>query len=182
MLLLRIAIIDHSQLRIGENWQNRTVAFGPKPRGLCRQKNVGLEIRSPSHRLNRFLLFIRERWDELHLEGLDSAGRLLQAHEKNLGKTATPLFAGHAVQLGWHGRDGKKFAEERRELTAYNLPGVKDHPHIVVGKRRTGPGSRGVVVREVIRIGRGPDDFNAGFCAVNQHRKVLHSRACARGR
>lgn len=46
-----------------------------------------------------------------------------QAHEKDLGKTATPLYAKHAVQVGWHGRDGQKFAEERRKLTAYNLPG-----------------------------------------------------------
>ena len=45
-----------------------------------------------------------------------------QAHEKLLEQTATPLFGAHTVLIGWHGKDGKKFAEERRELTAYNLP------------------------------------------------------------
>jgi hypothetical protein len=46
-----------------------------------------------------------------------------QAHEKDLGYVGASFYASHMVQVGWHGQDGKKFAEERRQLIAYNLPG-----------------------------------------------------------
>ncbi|CAN5212950.1 hypothetical protein BH10PLA2_BH10PLA2_35130 [soil metagenome] len=46
-----------------------------------------------------------------------------QAHERELGRTASPSRASHAVQIGWHGKDGIKFAEERRELKIDKLPG-----------------------------------------------------------
>jgi hypothetical protein len=46
-----------------------------------------------------------------------------QAHEKNLEETASASHGRHRVQIGWHGRDGKKFADEIRAVTAYNVPG-----------------------------------------------------------
>jgi hypothetical protein len=45
------------------------------------------------------------------------------AHEKVLSSEAGPLFGRHTLQIAWNGADGKKFANERRELTVYNLPG-----------------------------------------------------------
>ena len=44
-------------------------------------------------------------------------------HEKILDWATGPLFGRHTLQIGWHGQDGKLFANEKRELTAYNLPG-----------------------------------------------------------
>jgi len=44
-------------------------------------------------------------------------------HEKVLASEAGPLFGRQTLQIAWKGTDGKDFASERRELTAYNLPG-----------------------------------------------------------
>ena len=44
------------------------------------------------------------------------------AHEKVLASEAGPLFGRHTLQIAWKGTDGKVFANERREMTAYNLP------------------------------------------------------------
>lgn len=43
--------------------------------------------------------------------------------DKTLAEEAGEVFARHRVQLGWHGRDGKRFASEERGLTAYHAPG-----------------------------------------------------------
>lgn len=43
------------------------------------------------------------------------------AHEKVLNATAGPLFGRHLLQIAWTGTDGKVFANERRELTAYHV-------------------------------------------------------------
>lgn len=45
------------------------------------------------------------------------------AHEKILASEAGPLFGRHTLQIAWKGPDGKVFANERRELTVYNVPG-----------------------------------------------------------
>jgi Methane oxygenase PmoA len=44
-------------------------------------------------------------------------------HEKMLNTEAGEVFARHRALLTWHGRDGKTFATEERELTAYNVLG-----------------------------------------------------------
>lgn len=44
-------------------------------------------------------------------------------HEKMLATEAGEVFARHRALLTWHGRDGKTFATEERELTAYNVAG-----------------------------------------------------------
>jgi hypothetical protein len=46
-----------------------------------------------------------------------------QAHKEILDQDAGPLLGTHRVAIDWHGRDGKVFVKEQRELTAYNLPG-----------------------------------------------------------
>src|SRR5262249_19664265 len=46
-------------------------------------------------------------------------------HEKILSTEAGPLFGRHTLQIAWNGQDGKLFANEKRELTVYNLPGGK---------------------------------------------------------
>ncbi|QDU25916.1 hypothetical protein ETAA8_09880 [Anatilimnocola aggregata] len=46
-----------------------------------------------------------------------------QSHEKVLASEAGPVLGRHTVQVDWHGKDGKAFAQETREMTAYNTAG-----------------------------------------------------------
>jgi hypothetical protein len=45
-----------------------------------------------------------------------------QNHEKTLTLEAAPDQARQRAQIGWHGQDGQKFAEEKRELSAFRRP------------------------------------------------------------
>jgi hypothetical protein len=75
----------------------------------------------PHHR-GLFFGFNKISYDDQQCDVWHGRNGEFQAHEKELSKSASPLYGQHAVQIGWHGKDDKKFAEERRELTAYNLP------------------------------------------------------------
>ncbi|WP_425617852.1 PmoA family protein [Anatilimnocola sp. NA78] len=46
-----------------------------------------------------------------------------QSHEKVLASEVGPVLGRHTVQIDWHGQDGKAFAQETREMTAYNTAG-----------------------------------------------------------
>jgi hypothetical protein len=46
-----------------------------------------------------------------------------EGHEKILSSEVGHLLGRHRVQIGWHGRDKARFAEELRELTVYSVPG-----------------------------------------------------------
>jgi hypothetical protein len=46
-----------------------------------------------------------------------------QSHEKVLASEAGPVLGRHTLQIDWHGKDGKAFAQETREMTAYNTTG-----------------------------------------------------------
>jgi hypothetical protein len=46
-----------------------------------------------------------------------------QRHEKFLYSHAGPLLGRHAMKIDWCGTDGQPFAQENREVTAYQLPG-----------------------------------------------------------
>jgi hypothetical protein len=46
-----------------------------------------------------------------------------QSHEKVLASETGPVLGRHTLQIDWHGKDGKAFAQETREMTAYNTPG-----------------------------------------------------------
>ncbi len=45
-------------------------------------------------------------------------------HEKQLATEAGELFGRQKAMLSWHGRDGKTFATEEREMIAYNVAGA----------------------------------------------------------
>jgi hypothetical protein len=76
----------------------------------------------PHHR-GLFFGFNRISYDGKQADVWHGHSGEFQAHEKDLGKTATPRSASHAVRIGWHGKDGQKFAQERREVTVHNVPG-----------------------------------------------------------
>jgi hypothetical protein len=44
-------------------------------------------------------------------------------HEKFVSSEAGPVLGRHRLQIAWHGRDGKIFATELREMTAWNTAG-----------------------------------------------------------
>src|SRR5262249_40881437 len=46
-----------------------------------------------------------------------------QAHDCFLASEAGPVLGRHRVAISWHGQDKQVFAEEERELTAYNVSG-----------------------------------------------------------
>lgn len=46
-----------------------------------------------------------------------------QSHEKVLASEAGPVLGRHTLLIDWHGQDGKAFAQETREMTAYNTAG-----------------------------------------------------------
>jgi hypothetical protein len=46
-----------------------------------------------------------------------------QGHEKILSSEVGHLLGRHRVQIGWHGRDKARFAEEVSEMTVYSVPG-----------------------------------------------------------
>lgn len=43
--------------------------------------------------------------------------------DKMISQVAGPTFAKQRAALSWHGKDGKVFANEEREVTVYNVPG-----------------------------------------------------------
>ena len=45
-----------------------------------------------------------------------------QSTEGIVAREAGPVVGGHRLHVAWHGRDGAVFAEELRELTAWNTP------------------------------------------------------------
>lgn len=46
-----------------------------------------------------------------------------QSHERVLASEAGPVLGRHTLEIDWHGKDGKAFAQETRELTAYHTAG-----------------------------------------------------------
>lgn len=46
-----------------------------------------------------------------------------QSHQDFLASAVGPLFGRHRLAVDWHGQQKKVFANEQRELTAYQLPG-----------------------------------------------------------
>src|SRR5262245_7634991 len=46
-----------------------------------------------------------------------------QEHDRFLAAEAGPVLGRHRLAISWHGKDKKKFADEERELTVYNVPG-----------------------------------------------------------
>ena len=46
-----------------------------------------------------------------------------QLHEKFLASEAGPVLGRHCTSIAWRGKDGKTFASEERELTAYRTAG-----------------------------------------------------------
>ena len=86
--------------------------------GLSDEPNV----HSPHHRgifygFNRITYDNGKRADTWHC--IDGA---FQQHERFLATEQGPVLGRHRMLIIWHGKDAA-FAEEERELTAYNVPG-----------------------------------------------------------
>ncbi|OWK45239.1 DUF6807 family protein [Fimbriiglobus ruber] len=49
--------------------------------------------------------------------------KVFSQYDKTLATEAGPVLGRERGAISWHGKDGKTFASEERELTAYNVPG-----------------------------------------------------------
>jgi hypothetical protein len=81
------------------------------------------KIHSPHHR-GIFYGFNRIRYGNGQSADLwHCTNGAYQAHDGFLASEEGPILGRHRVAVSWHGGDRKAFAEEERELTAYNVPG-----------------------------------------------------------
>lgn len=48
------------------------------------------------------------------------SGKAYQGHEAFLGQEEGFVVGRHKLQIGWHGQEGEKFADETREISVYN--------------------------------------------------------------
>lgn len=81
------------------------------------------KIHSPHHR-GIFYGFNRISYDNGKTADLWHCGNgEYQEHDRFLASEAGPVLGRHRLAISWHGKDKKKFADEERELTVYNVPG-----------------------------------------------------------
>jgi len=81
------------------------------------------EVYSPQHR-GIFFGFNRINYGEgKTADTWHCTNGAYQAHDRFVAIEAGPVFGRHRLAISWHGQDKKVFANEERELTAYNVPG-----------------------------------------------------------
>jgi hypothetical protein len=81
------------------------------------------DVHSPHHR-GIFFGFNRISYDNgKTADTWHCTNGAYQAHERFLVSEAGPVLGRHRVTISWRGKDKHAFAEEVRELTAYNVPG-----------------------------------------------------------
>ena len=59
--------------------------------------------------------------DQKRVDTWHCGGGEWQSHEGFVASEEGPVLGRHRVAVNWHGRDGKVFAKEEREMTVYNL-------------------------------------------------------------
>jgi hypothetical protein len=80
------------------------------------------KVHSPHHR-GIFYGFNRIRYgDGKTADTWHCTDGAYQEHDRFLASEAGPVLGRHRVAISWHGQD-RAFADEERELTAYNVPG-----------------------------------------------------------
>ncbi|CAN5786992.1 hypothetical protein BH23PLA1_BH23PLA1_03470 [soil metagenome] len=77
-----------------------------------------------THHRGIFYAFNRVRYgDGQQADVWHARGDAYQSHEETLSTEAGPVLGRHRVLIHWRGEQGKTFAIEQRELTAYKVPG-----------------------------------------------------------
>ncbi len=114
------AVDDSTPERRGETYKVYHHVFSPDGSELVTKGPGGL---FPHHRglfygFNRISYGDKQKADVWHCRNGES-----QVHQKTLSTVAGPVFGSQLVMVAWNGQDGKPFAHELRELTAYRING-----------------------------------------------------------
>lgn len=109
------ALDNSSKERRGETYKVYHHVFDPEGDRLLTKGPGGL---FPHHR-GLFYGFNRISYGDQKADVWHCNNGEWQAHVKVVSQDAGPLVGRHRVAIDWHGRDGKVFAKEERELTAY---------------------------------------------------------------
>lgn len=119
------AVDNSSKERRGETYKVYHHVFDPEGDRLLTKGPGGL---FPHHRglfygFNKISYGDKQQADVWHCNNGE-----WQEHVKVISQEAGPLFGRHRVAVDWHGRDGKVFAKEERELTAYTMADANKTP------------------------------------------------------
>ena len=76
----------------------------------------------PHHR-GLFYGFNRISYDGKKADVWHCSNGCSQSHESSVIQVSGPVFGRHLVVVNWRGQDGKPFAQELREMTAYRING-----------------------------------------------------------
>lgn len=111
---------DSTPERRGETYKVYHHVYSPDGSELVTKGPGGL---FPHHRglfygFNRISYGDQQKADVWHCRNGES-----QAHLKTLRTVAGPVFGSQLVLIAWNGQDGKPFAHELREMTAYRMNG-----------------------------------------------------------
>lgn len=111
---------DSTPERRGETYKVYHHVYSPDGSELVTKGPGGL---FPHHRglfygFNRISYGDKQKADVWHCKKGES-----QAHQKTLRTVAGPVFGSQLVVVAWNGQDGKPFAHELREMTAYRING-----------------------------------------------------------
>lgn len=91
------------------------------PSGKVKLTN-GAEGKFPHHR-GVFYGFSRTNYGKNNVDIWHCRGETHQAHVGFSNIATGPVLGRHIVEIAWNGTGKKRFATEKRELTAYRLPG-----------------------------------------------------------
>ncbi|MEX2186326.1 MAG: DUF6807 family protein [Pirellulales bacterium] len=111
------AVDNSSKERRGETYKVYHHVFDPEGDRLLTKGPGGL---FPHHR-GLFYGFNKISYGDQKADIWHCNNGEWQAHVKVISLAAGLIFGRHRVAIDWHGRDGKVFAKEERELTAYTM-------------------------------------------------------------
>jgi hypothetical protein len=114
------AVDDSTPARREETFKVYHHVYSPNGRFLVTKGPGGLY---PHHR-GLFYGFNRIRYGDNTADIWHCRNGETQTHEQILSQTTGPVFGQHVVAIDWRGTDGKPFARELREMTAYKIAGA----------------------------------------------------------
>lgn len=113
-------IDESSDQRRMETYKVFHHVFSPDGRELVTKGPGGL---FPHHR-GLFYGFNRISYDGKSADVWHCTNGAHQSHEKSVLQVSGPVMGRHLVVVNWRGKDGKPFAQELREMTAYKIDGA----------------------------------------------------------
>lgn len=111
---------DSTKERIQETYKVFHHVYSPDGKEKVTKGPGGL---FPHHR-GLFYGFNRISYDGKTADSWHCKEGAHQSHEQSVVQVSGPVFGRHLVVVNWRGKDGKAFAQELREMTAYKVNGA----------------------------------------------------------